>query len=268
MRLSDWLDSATTKLKSAGIESARLDTLLLLKKSLGYDKSWLLAHPEHILDSNQQIELNRNLEKRLNHQPMAYIMGVQEFYGRDFKVTKKVLIPRPETEDIISLLINLKPNPGDKLIDVGTGSGIIAITAKLEIPNLGVSASDISKDALDIARDNAKNLQANVDFIQGDLLLASPKQKFRFIVANLPYVSSDWRVSPETKYEPQIALYAQNKGLALINKLINQSVSYILPDGFLILEADIRQHNEIITLATASGYHLRTKQGLILVFEI
>ena len=211
--------------------------------------------------------------------PTAYKSGYQDFYGRDYIVTPNVLIPRPETEQIIDAVLNLagKPYlPGVKpsqnqlpknptILDVGTGSGCIAITIKKELPEASVYASDISEEALNIARKNAHNHGVFIHFIISHLL-DNVKFTPNVIVANLPYVDKNWSWLDKDALscEPDIALYAEDHGLELIKKLIDQSTTCQIPH--LILEADPCQHQKIINYATKKGLqHLETR-GFILTF--
>ena len=202
------------------------------------------------------------------------------FYGRDFVVSPDVLIPRPETELMIDAVLNLVGKPflpgvkpskaklSDKLkvLDVGTGSGCIAITLKREIPEAIVEASDISEKALKVARENADNLKADIKFIKSDLL-ENVKFLPDLLVANLPYVDKDWGwIDLESlSNEPSIALFADNHGLALIEKLIDQAAERKIPN--LILEADPCQHEAIIDYAKTKNYRKNETRGFILVFS-
>lgn len=265
--INSWLREATKRLQDAEIRTARLDALVLLADEYGQDKSWVLAHDEQLLTEAQRARLAAQLTDRANHTPLAYIRGKQEFFGREFAVTPDVLIPRPETEVLIELLLSLDPQPHDRLVDVGTGSGAIAITAKLERPELEVLATDVSAKALAVARQNAHNLQAKVAFSQQDLLQPTLSKPVRFIVANLPYVAQHWERSKETAFEPAMALFAANDGLAFINKLIEQSVGSLAPGGFLLLEADPRQHQAIEQTAQQHGYRRIASQDFCLCFQ-
>ena len=211
--------------------------------------------------------------------PRAYINGVQDFYGRDFIVTPDVLIPRPETEQIIDVVLNLagKPFlPGVKpserklpdnptILDVGTGSGCIAITLALELPEATVYASDISEKAIKVAQKNVVKYNATINIIISHLL-----EKVKFtpdaIVANLPYVDEDWSwLDKEAlSYEPKEALYASNHGLALIKELIKQASNRQVK--YLVLESDPYQHKEIIKIAKENNYNLLETRGYITVF--
>jgi release factor glutamine methyltransferase len=192
------------------------------------------------------------LAKRLCRIPIAYIIGFKEFYGRQFITTPAALIPRPESETIIDLLKSIPishfPTPNPKIVDVGTGSGCLGITAKLEIPQLSVTLTDISSDALNVARQNAEKLSAKVDFGQYDLL-NDYHGNTDIIIANLPYVDRVWERSAETNYEPDLALFADNNGKSLIELLIKQATNVLNPLGYLILEADPMQHHDLTAFA-------------------
>ncbi|PID32788.1 protein-(glutamine-N5) methyltransferase, release factor-specific [Candidatus Saccharibacteria bacterium] len=248
------LVDATEAIRQSGSTTPRLDAEVLLSHVLNNDRCWLVAHDDHELSDSEISSFNELIKQRTKSVPIAYLTGYKEFYGRDFKVSPNVLIPRPESETIIDLLKEhptaLQGKP--KLVDVGTGSGCLGITAKLEIPELEVSLIDISSSALDLARENAKTLNADVSFILGDLL-ENYHQKADIIIANLPYVDRDWQVSTDTQHEPDLALFARENGLELINKLIVQIPSKIKKDGFILIEADPRQHEEIIDHASKNN---------------
>ncbi|HXH26790.1 MAG TPA: peptide chain release factor N(5)-glutamine methyltransferase [Candidatus Acidoferrum sp.] len=266
MSIQDWLDDATKQLRAAGVLSARLDSLLLLADELARDKTWLLAHAKAALSTSQLQELDQKLIRRIKREPLAYIRGTQEFYRREFIVTPDVLIPRPETETLIELLAGLSKKSGDTLVDIGTGSGCIAITAKLEMPELSVYASDISQPALAIAKQNAARLGAAITFYQQNLLVNKSHGPFSFIIANLPYVAKKWERSPETNFEPAHALFAPDQGLQFINQLLSQSSSQLVQQGYLLLEADPRQHQTIIK-NVANIYKVTRQQGFALVLQ-
>lgn len=267
MTIQKWLIDATTTLVEAGVPSARLDALILLSDELGQTKAQLLAHDDETLSQEQFDSLEMKLQRRTAREPMAYIRGHQEFYGRDFVVTPNVLIPRPETETLIELLETLDVEQLPTLADIGTGSGTIAITAKLEHPDWHVIATDVSEDALAVARDNAARLEADIAFTQGSLLHAL-SEPVDIIAANLPYVDRAWeRFSPETDYEPALALFADNSGLQLIYDLLDQSSDLLNENGHILLEADPEQHDAILSYAkTKSLRHVQT-EGYIVVLS-
>jgi HemK-like putative methylase len=154
-----------------------------------------------------------------------------------------------------------------KLVDVGTGSGCLGITAKLEMPELDVTLLDTSRHALTVAESNAKRLGAAVTVFRSNLLQNYP-YKADYILANLPYVGEYWDVSPETSFEPKEALYADDNGLALICSLLEQAPGHLASGGLLFIEADLRQHNEIKRRAGNTGFELQASRGLILAFQL
>lgn len=269
--LDSWLDDAAAELTAAKTSSARLDAELILSHTLRRPRTYLHAHGNEQLTPRLQEILDARLQLRLDHTPIAYIVGHKDFYGRRFKTTPAALIPRPESEAIIELLatiipknLSLIPNPLH-LVDVGTGTGCLGITAKLEWPELDVTVTDISNHALNLAKENAAALGANITFIRGDLLhgFATPVD---IIVANLPYVDRSWDVSPDTQAEPQEALYADEKGLALIRQLIDQAALLLRPHGSLLIESDVRQQTDITSLARQQKFKYQQTSGLITHF--
>jgi release factor glutamine methyltransferase len=265
MTVEEWMTQATKKLQNAGILSARLDSLILLEDTTKLSQASLLAHPEKQLTNHESNLLKPKLEKRINHRPLAYIRGSLEFYGHNFIVNPDVLIPRPESEAFLELLSELKPKNNQKLIDIGTGCGALAISTKLKFPNLEVSASDISSKALIVAKQNAKNLKASINFFNCDLL-ANNMNMYGFILANLPYVPKLFCVSPEVYAEPKIAIFADNEGLEYIENLATQSFESLAPKGYLLLESLPEQQKKIKELYTKTGFKFVKRDGLVLVF--
>lgn len=278
--IDDWLDGATDQLVKANIPSARLDAELMLCHMLGVDRPWLIAHADDSLTmsalSQRGGERRGGLKqygeelvlKRLKRQPLAYLFGKKEFYGREFLVTKDVLIPRPETEVLIDLA--KKHELTGRLLDVGTGSGVLGLTLWHELADIDLTLSDISPKALEVAKKNTKKLRVKpVRYVESDLLehwLTHEQPKpFDVIVANLPYVDRSWERSPETEHEPGIALFARDGGLELIKLLLNQAPQLLSPGGYLLLESDPEQQNDIIMYAsdTLEQVH-RLGYGLLL----
>ena len=269
MIISDWLKTATKSLKNIGISSARLDAELILANTLRKNRTYLHAHLDEEIDPRRLDIANARLDLRLDRVPIAYILGYKEFYGRRFTVSPSVLIPRPESEDLISLFLELTASEITEktLIDVGTGSGCLGITAQLERNNLSVILSDVSKPALKIAKKNADALKADVT-IQQQSLLNRQIRPVDYIFANLPYVDKDWDVSPELKYEPDIALFAEGEGLKLILELISQAPRCLTSNGLLFIEADPCQHNRIINIAIKNGFKEEKRLNYILALRL
>jgi release factor glutamine methyltransferase len=261
--INGWLTAASTQLKAIGITSARLDAEIILAHTLRKSRTYLHAHPDDVLEPRVQEIADARLALRLDHVPIAYIVGHKEFYGRRFFVTTATLIPRPESETIIDVLKDLMPrnltlldDVKIRFVDVGTGSGCLGITAKLEFPELDVTLLDISTHTLTVATANAKRLSADVTILKSDLLQNYPLQT-DIIIANLPYVDRSWDDrSLDTMHEPSLALFANDGGKALIYKLINQSIDILSPQGLLLLEADPTQHQQIISYAKQQGFRL------------
>lgn len=257
--VATWLTEAARQLTAEKIPSARLDAELILSHTLRKPRTWLHGHGDEALDSRANEIANARLDLRLDRVPVAYIIGHKDFYGRPFKVTTATLIPRPESEDLIELLKEALPknesllneNPL-RVVDIGTGSGSLGITAKLEHPELDVTLTDVSKYALNVAKENAESLKAEVTTMRSDLLASYPFVA-DIIIANLPYVDIEWERSPETDHEPASALFAANNGLALIFDLIIQSKDKLALGGKLILEADPEQHPAIKKEASQYG---------------
>jgi release factor glutamine methyltransferase len=266
--VSGWLALAAHELAQAGVPSASLDAELLACHVLGVQRAWLRAHGEQLLTPGRQSRLSSMLERRKAREPIAYLLGYKEFYSRRFMVTRSTLIPRPESEDVVGLLARLRPAPGDNLLDIGTGTGCLGITAGLEFPGLRVTLTDISSRALAVAVRNATSLGVTVVTYRANLLRTPPPAPVRFMVANLPYVDTTWQRSPETDFEPPKALFASHGGLGLIRALIRQAPAHILPGGHLLLEADPCQHADIIATATHYGFAKKALQGYILALQL
>lgn len=264
--IENWLADATAQLKSISISSARLDSEIILAHTLRKPRTYIHAHPEEEL-SRRHIDIaDARLSLRLERVPIAYIIGHKDFFGRSFKVTSATLVPRPESETMIDLLKTYTDRTAAlNLVDIGTGSGCLGITAKLELPNLDVSLVDISHHALRIATQNSELLKADVTILHGDLLTAYPLTP-DIVLANLPYVDPSWDVSEETRHEPKEALFASDDGLALIKKLLRQT-TLLSSMGYVYLEADIRQHDAIIAYAALNNLVLIKQQGYILVLQ-
>ncbi len=233
---------------------------LLLRFTLDIDRAYLYAHPERELTTEDQARYDEVLRQRARGVPAQYITGHQEFWGMDFIVTPAVLIPRPETEHLVETVLELRtsdlgpqtsasprtpeardPKSEVSLIDVGTGSGCIAIALAKELPNAEIHATDISPDALEIAEANAarNQMQSRIHFHDTDLLRGIERDAFDFVVSNPPYVSDseEDQVQLEVrKFEPRNAVFAGQTGLEVIERLIPQAQRALTPGGWLVLE--------------------------------
>lgn len=274
----DFLTMSSAALQDAGITTARLDSELLLSAYLGLPREWLLAHDDAEIAEPQWNRLCQLLYQRAQRYPLAYLIGIKEFYGRDFVVDERVLIPRPESEQIIEALNQLMSQHTDihHLIDVGTGSGCLAITAQLEHPALDVHACDNSPAALTVARRNAERLitppAKGVHFYLSNWLDQIPDDlTFDVVIANLPYVDPVWPdLSPELAYEPSSALYDEGpEALGSIKRLLTQ-LSHddrLRPDGYVILEMDRRQIKAATAMAQALSFTVIMQQPFTLILQ-
>jgi release factor glutamine methyltransferase len=273
MTVEVWIKAAEEKLMSASVPTARLDCLVLLEDCLNTNRTQLLAHPEQKLCNEQINLLDGQIARRVAHEPLAYIRGKTEFYGREFIVNKHVLEPRPESETMIDLLKNLlQHNPFTsgvrpwKLIDMGTGSGCLGITAKLENPKLDVDLIDIDPQALKIAQRNAKKSATGVHCLKGDLLSDVPKS-YDIILANLPYVPDNFQINPAALHEPQLAIYGGLDGLDVYRRLFNQVEKIKTKPRIVLTEALPPQHTELAKIAGAAGFKLTKTDDFIQQFE-
>ena len=270
--INDWLKYAIRRLIAGNIPSASLDAELILAHELNTNRTYLHAHYDGLLDKKIISNANKSLNRRLKRIPIAYIYNQKEFYGRNFEVSSATLIPRPESEQMIECLKKLfitgelKLFNNLKLIDVGTGCGALGITAKLELPTLQVTLTDISQLALKIAERNSKKMSASVNIARGNLL-ENYIQTPDIILANLPYVNPDWNYLKDIDYEPPLALYAGNDGKELIEKLLIQSSKQLKNNGFIFIEADPRQHNSLIKFADKLSLKKYSQTGYIITFK-
>ncbi len=261
-----WLQENTLVLKDAGIESARLDCLLLLEDELQTTKEWLLAHSDHEIEQSDLLKLNTKIVQRSKRIPLAYVRNQQEFYGRPFYVNENVLIPRPESEAIIELLLSTNYQLTTTIYDVGTGSGCLAITVKLELPDARIIATDLSNVALDVAKKNAKNLNAEIEFTQADLIPTSNLQLPTTILANLPYVPDDLITSKEIESEPALALFSGPDGMDLYCRFWIQLQTLNHQPNYVITESLENQHEQMERLANMAGYVTKQVNGLAQLF--
>jgi release factor glutamine methyltransferase len=341
VNVNHWLKFASSALAIKDIATARLDALVLLEDALDKDRSWLLAHPECTIPSSTVSKLEKQLQRRMNHEPLAYIRGKSEFYGREFRVNPHTLEPRSETETMIELLQELvngkklkvksrkkpsenqHPKTGQRLhgsdamqgeveqqtesyqaydegaakastqqraertvsassfadwqdssamtiVDVGTGSGCIAITAKCLLPETDVIATDIDKKCLDTAKQNAKQHGAQISLYEGNLLepLSDIKHQVSGIIllANLPYVPEHFKINSAAQHEPKHAIFGGTDGLHYYRELFKQINKLPTKPQLVFTEALPPQHNELQAIATIASYDLLEQQDFIQVF--
>jgi release factor glutamine methyltransferase len=247
MQLKQAVDAAYELLVANDVPSPRLNAELLLMFVLARERAYLFAHPERELSSEEQYRYDQVIRERARGCPTQYITGHQEFWGLDLLVSPAVLIPRPETEHVVETVLELvkqfDPEPQRKLrlVDVGTGTGCIALALASELPQADVHASDISEEALEMARINAARLRLDqrVHFRKSDLLAAFPRDTFDFVVSNPPYVgdSEADKVQKQVRdFEPRIAVFSGKEGLDIYRRLIPQAREVLKPGGWFVVE--------------------------------
>lgn len=245
------LAESTSTLASIS-ESALLDAEILLCQVLQKDRSHLRAWPDKQLEATQLKQFKALVEERQKGMPVAYLTGRREFWSRDFLVTPDVLIPRPDTELLIELSLQLTPpDQPAKLLDLGTGSGIIAITLAAERPHSQVIATDLIPAALEIAKRNAKRHHiTNIRFQQSDWLDNVPDTQFDLIVSNPPYIAEDDSHLQEgdIRFEPQTALVAAQHGLQAIETIVKSACRHLKPHGHLLIEHGYNQQLLVQTI--------------------
>lgn len=269
MNIEDWIREA--KRRVDGLEAE----LIALKAfaPVEVDRSWLVAHGKDVALNYKVAFAEELLAHRLLGAPLAYVLGEKEFYGRYFSVKPGVLIPRVETETLIDLVKGLKLPARAQMLEVGTGSGCIAITLALEFPQAFVVATDVSEEALEQATLNDDRHEGRVEFYHSDLLKDLPDEatEFDVLVANLPYVDEnwDWLDREALDFEPPQALYAGDGGLAVYKKLIQQLRDKVagVSARYVVLEADPSQHEDLVRFAEENGLRLLKTEGFGLAFE-
>jgi len=231
------LRQGTKLLEDAGVTAPRLTAEVLLGFATGHDRSWLYAHSDEELREVWWIHYGRYLHQRMNGKPTQYITGIQEFYGREFRVTPDVLIPRSETENVVEASFEFI-RPGDTVADIGCGSGAIAVTLALE-RQTRTFATDLSEAAVRVAAANAKRLEADVRFAVGDLTECLGAGRFDAVVTNPPYIPmlEAPTLAPEVRdHEPHLALFGGEDGLAAYRRLAADLPRILKPGGWLIME--------------------------------
>lgn len=210
-----------------------------------------LIHQRDVMPPAEWVSFQADIERLLKFEPAQYIVGAAPFLGREFIVNHDVLIPESETEELVEWVLQTFNQAPIRVLDLGTGSGVIGITLKLERPNWEVVASDISSTALAVAQQNAQNLQADVTYVQSDLFEHLNEQRFDVIVTNPPYISQSERDVMDRsvlEYEPEIALFADQNGLGFYERLFQELPNHLTPDGQLFGEVGYAQRQPIIEL--------------------
>ena len=258
MTVLEVLQSTTVYFKKRAIESPRLNAEHLLAHTLKRKRIELYLEFERPLADAELAPLRELVRRRGQGEPLQHLLGTVEFLGRVFLCDKRALVPRPETEQLVELLKSQITDPKSHILDVGTGSGVIALTLAAQFPEAEVDAVDISDDALALARENAArlDLHSRVHFAKGNLL-AEVEGQFDLIVANLPYVAAGERpvLSREVLHDPAIAVFAGERGDELVRELISAAPDRLRPGGMLALEVGTGQADNLASFLGEKNYH-------------
>jgi release factor glutamine methyltransferase len=259
MTLQEWVGKGEAQLRQGPHpERARHDAETLLLHIIRRNRAALLARWNEVLDAEEASLYIEFIARRFAGEPIQYIFGETEFYGLPFQVTRDVLIPRPETEHLVEKVLSLAKNSEHpRIVDIGTGSGAIAVALAHHLPHAQVTAIDLSAPALAIARENAKRNGVAIRFLEGDLLAPVSEARFDFVVSNPPYVPNADRstLAVEVRdHEPALALFAGNDGLEVYRRLIPAAFEVLIAGGFVVLEIGYGQSSDITKLLNRSGF--------------
>ncbi|HZW58777.1 MAG TPA: peptide chain release factor N(5)-glutamine methyltransferase [Woeseiaceae bacterium] len=249
------LARATARLR-LNSESAALDAQLLLARAIDMPRSFLIAHPDDELDAAAIARFEAALARRLAGEPMAYISGSREFWSLTLMVSPATLVPRPETETLVAEALKRLPRRAtQRVLDLGTGSGAVALAIARERPLCTVVATDVSSAALEVARHNARELSIpNVSFVRGDWVTPVRGEYFDLVVSNPPYVASDDAALATLTCEPQVALVAGRDGLDALRRILADCAGVLLPGGALLVEHGATQQAAVAALFGKLGY--------------
>ena len=257
MTVLEVLQSTTAYFKKHNVENPRLNAEHLLAHVLGRKRIDLYLEFEHALTESELAPLRDLVKRRSQGEPLQHLLGTVEFCGLTFLCDKRAMVPRPETEELVELLKSEIQNPESKIVDVGTGSGVIALSLAAKFPEAEILAVDISEDALALARENAARLSFadRIRFLKRNLL-EDVEGSFDLIVANLPYVSTQDRhtLSREVLHDPAVAVFANGRGDELVRELIAQAPSRLSPGGVLALEIGIGQSDALFSVLAEKKY--------------
>lgn len=256
MTVLEVLQATAAYFKKHNVENPRLNAEHLLAYVLGQKRIELYLEFERILTDSELAPLRELVKRRSEGEPLQHLLGTVEFCGHVFLCDKRAMVPRPETEELVEFLKSEIQNPGSKILDVGTGSGVIALSLAAKFP-AEILAVDISDDALALARENAARLSlaGRVRFLKSNLL-ENVEEAFDLVVANLPYVSTQARdtLSREVLQDPAVAVFAGSRGDELVRELIAQAPSRLLPGGMLALEIGIGQSDALFSALAEKNY--------------
>jgi release factor glutamine methyltransferase len=255
MRIDAVLGAAVARLETVS-DSPRLDAEILLCRTIDMPRSYLFAHPEDVLDATTFERFDDLLQRRLGGEPLAYIMGTREFWSHELLVSSATLVPRPETELLVELALREIPRKAEwQILDLGTGSGAIAIALASERLLCEITAVDISEAALAIATENARQLSlCNITFAHGSWIEPVRGRLFDLVVSNPPYVRADDEALANLRHEPIDALAAGNDGLDAIRTLAAECADILKENGLLLIEHGADQPDDVAAILAANGW--------------
>lgn len=265
MTLEEALQFGTKQLKRVGIESARIDSSLLLAKVMDMPRANVLAHLDDEMDAQIASDFIELVNERAKRRPLVHLINTREFYGIDLYIDENVLTPRIETEKMVEFAIKHAPKNG-RLIDIGTGSGAIAIAIKTHRPDLEVWATEVNDDALNVARRNIENLKLDIKLEKSDLF-NSISQSFDVVATNLPYLQDDADLMPEVQKEPAVALFGGEDGLDIYRRFLKELPQHLNAGGYLFTECDPWQQESLKTEAAKIGLQPIEEDYFILGFQ-
>ncbi len=237
---------------------AKAIAMILLQEYLSIDRAKLMINDELVIADNTLLSINRAVERLKNQEPIQHIIGSGHFYGRDFKVSPSVLIPRPETEELVDLIIKTHQNSNFSLIDIGTGSGCIPISVAKELSGCSAVGLDVSPHALAIAKENAKKLNAEVSFIELDILNELPEGQFDVVVSNPPYITDSEKSLMHAnvlEFEPELALFVPDRNpLLFYNRIAEVCQSILKQGGYLYFEINEHYGEETKSTLDQKGF--------------
>lgn len=257
---------ALRRARTAGLD--RLEAQQLLAHACGAPRAWLIAHGESLLDEQQAAAWQRLLERRSRGEPLGYLLGRVEFYGLELAVDPRVLIPRPDTETLVDWAVERVQASADRAapleaVDLGTGSGAIALALRSACPQARLTAVDASTAALALARQNADRLALPVEFLEGDWWQAVGERRFDLAVANPPYIAAGDPHLPALRHEPQAALVSGADGADDLRRIVARAPAHLRPGGWLLLEHGFDQAELVCALLVAGGFEaVQTRRDL------
>lgn len=266
MTFDEALKFGEAALKAAGIDGGRLDTQILLEFVSGKDRSSILAHEEDELSADEASQFRALIAKRAERIPLVHLTNTREFYGIDLYINDDVLTPRVETERMVDFAVKHVPG-GGKLIDIGTGSGAIALAIKKTRPDLEVWATEVTDEALAVAKKNIEDHKIDIKLLKADLF-DGVDTKFDAVATNLPYLQNDADLMPEVQKEPAVALFGGDDGLDIYRRFLAQLPAHLNAGGYLFTECDPWQQEHLKTEAAKIGLQPIEEDYFILGFKL